>query len=184
MRPFAACERLRLLAPQAPRRGFAASWRSRKRLGGSRRQQELAAPESLAWRRTRSVRPEGPRVVVASALAPLGGEPSWGRVRLPHQQKRAADLRWSSSAHSECLTCGRARYTNSSSTPSRQDSGLGGEHIFHPALGSMDFTPRALGSGSDQSSGAPLSIHVLMAFNAHAESGVGGLEQSYGMAQP
>ena len=39
------------------------------------------------------------------------GEPSWGRVRLPHQQKRAEDLRWSSSAHSECLTCGRARYT-------------------------------------------------------------------------
>ncbi len=40
------------------------------------------------------------------------GEPSWGRVPLPHQQKRAEDLRWSSSAHSECLTCGRARYEN------------------------------------------------------------------------
>ena len=36
--------------------------------------------------------------------------PTWGRVRLPHQQKRAAGLRWSSSAHSECLMCGRARY--------------------------------------------------------------------------
>ncbi len=32
---------------------------------------KLAAPESLARRRTRSVRPEGPRVVVAAALAPL-----------------------------------------------------------------------------------------------------------------
>ena len=58
--------KLRLLAPeapgahQAPKRGFAASWWSRKRLGGSRRQRELAAPESLARRRTRSVRPEGP----------------------------------------------------------------------------------------------------------------------------
>ncbi len=67
---------LRLLAPEAPgaheatRRGFAASWRSRERLGGSRRQRELAAPESLARRRPRSVRPEGPRVVVAAALAP------------------------------------------------------------------------------------------------------------------
>ena len=36
--------------------------------------------------------------------------PSWGRVRLPPQPKRAADLSWFSSAHSECLTCGRARY--------------------------------------------------------------------------
>ncbi len=87
MRPFAACERLRLLAPeapgahQAPRRGFAASWRSRKRLGGSRRQRELAAPESLARRRTRSVRPEGPRVVVASALAPPSLHPRSARRR-------------------------------------------------------------------------------------------------------
>ena len=76
MRPFAACERLRLLAPeapgahQAPRRGFAASWRSRKRLGGSRRQRELAAPESLARSRTRSVRPEGPRVAAVVGEGP------------------------------------------------------------------------------------------------------------------
>ncbi len=44
---------------------------------------ELAAPESLARRRTRSVRPEGPRVVVAATLAPLGGEPSWGGAASP-----------------------------------------------------------------------------------------------------
>ncbi len=90
MRPFAACERLRLLAPeapgahQAPRRGFAASWRSRKRLGGRRRQRELAAPESLARRRTRSVRPEGPRVVVAAALAPIGWRADVGEG--PHRR--------------------------------------------------------------------------------------------------
>ncbi len=65
MSPFAACERLRLLAPeapgahQAPRRGFVASWRSRKRLEGSRRQRELAAPASLARRRTHGVRRGG-----------------------------------------------------------------------------------------------------------------------------
>ena len=111
MRPFAACERLRLLAPEARRGGgLRRAGGAANGLGGSRRQRELAAPESLARRRTRSVRPEGPRVVVAATLAPLGGEPSWGKSFLPHQQKRAADLRWSSSAHSECLTCGRARY--------------------------------------------------------------------------
>ncbi len=52
--------------------------------------------------------------------------PSWGRVRLPHQQKRAADLRWSSSAHSECLMCGRARYMATPAVDcSPEDLGLG-----------------------------------------------------------
>ncbi len=90
----------KLAEPQTARREPAPA-----RAGGSRE----PGPEAHAQRATGGAacrccrRPR-------STLAPLGGEPSWGRVRLPHQQKRAADLRWSSSAHSECLMCGRARY--------------------------------------------------------------------------
>ncbi len=83
MRPFAACERLRLLAPeapgahQAPRRGFAVSWRSRKRLGGSRRQRELAAPESLARRgRVALLPPPSLRPRSARRRAVVGEGPS------------------------------------------------------------------------------------------------------------
>ncbi len=99
-----------LAEPQTARRepAPARSWRLPRAWPGGAAQR---ATGGAAWRcclRPRSALAP-PSLRPRSALAPLGGEPSWGRVRLPHQQKRAAGLRWSSSAHSECLTCGRAR---------------------------------------------------------------------------
>ena len=86
-----------LAQPQTARREPAPA-----RAGGSRE----PGPEAHARRATRRGR--------VSLLPPPSlrsdGEPSWGRVRLPHQPKHTADLGWSSSGHSECLTCGRARY--------------------------------------------------------------------------
>ncbi len=77
-----------------------------RRTGGAANGSE-GAGASESWRLPRAW-PGGARA--ACDRRGRVSRPSWGRVRLPHQQKRAADLRWSSSAHSECLTCGRARY--------------------------------------------------------------------------
>ncbi len=129
IRPFAACERLRLIAPeapgahQAPRRGFAASWRSRKRPEGAGTSESWRLPRASPGgaraacdRRGRVSLLPPPSLHPRSTLAPPSLHPRSARTASrrgavsAHQQKRAANLRWSSSAHSECLTCGRERY--------------------------------------------------------------------------